>query len=148
MSQVGTHLVSGDDPGADLLDKSRHGDCCRQGKRQAQLHRRPRGRDRYSSSERGEKAGECFRNRSRSERQVVTIVSMKRVDFRSLSSPLSAIADYPRGAIAIFRASRSIPGICRELYEACSVLFGGVCWVVGDNNDKQSEAKELGRRCQ
>lgn len=35
MSQVGTHLVSGDDSGADLLDKSRHGDCCGQNKRQA-----------------------------------------------------------------------------------------------------------------
>lgn len=35
MSQPGTHLVPGDDPGADLLDKSRHGDCCGRGKRQA-----------------------------------------------------------------------------------------------------------------
>ena len=33
MSQLGAHLVSGDDPGADLLDKGRHGDRCGQDKR-------------------------------------------------------------------------------------------------------------------
>lgn len=106
-----------------------------------ELHRRARGRRRHNSSKRRE-AGQCpFRNRNLSGRSG-SLSYRKRVGFRSLCTALSTIADSRYGAIAIFRASRSIPGVCRELHEAC--CSGYVCWVVGDNKQSQADRERDG----